>query len=655
MKTPSERHIIRVISRRSPLALLQVKELFALYPELDYEVEEVSSYGDRHKDISLMSGIAADFFTRELDEAIAEGRADVAVHSAKDLPYPLPAGQTVYCLTQAADKSDSLVSRGHLTLAQLPAGSRVGTSSAMRRQELLQLRQDIEVVSIRGTIEERIAQVDNGQIDALIVATCALQRLGLAHRSAERLPFATHPLQGNLAVTGRADRPELAALFAAHDVRRTYGRVTLVGFGPGDPGLLTLAGDEALRAADVIFHDDLLDIAFLNRYAAEKVYVGKRNGRHSHSQDEIQTLLYRAALAGKQVVRLKGGDPMVFAHGREEIDFLRSRMVEVSVIPGVSTGIAVAATTQIPLTHRGVASSVALVSGHGERVEAPDADTLVYYMGGTNLPGIARALLAKGRSPMTPVAIIYNVSLADEQRFFLTLGELRHAWLKGLSPVVVMVGDTVALGRAEQLQRVLATGTLRPAPQPGEEITHTPLIRLEGIPFEAPAGEEYDGVVFTSRYGVRFFLEALSAEGVNQVEVLREKYIASVGPVTTAALAEWGIHPDYESPTQSAEGLLHHFQSQPIGSLLLPRSDRKLTALSDGLRRQGHTVKDLTVYRNLTQADAPTVDLKKYQKVVLSSPSGVEAFLQKYHDFPDGLLYVAKGDTTFQFFKDLQA
>jgi uroporphyrinogen III methyltransferase/synthase len=655
MKTPSERHIIRVISRRSPLALLQVKELFALYPELDYEVEEVSSYGDRHKDISLMSGIAADFFTRELDEAIAEGRADVAVHSAKDLPYPLPAGQTVYCLTQAADKSDSLVSRGHLTLAQLPAGSRIGTSSAMRRQELLQLRQDIEVVSIRGTIEERIAQVDNGQIDALIVATCALQRLGLAHRSAERLPFATHPLQGNLAVTGRADRPELAALFAAHDVRRTYGHVTLVGFGPGDPGLLTLAGDEALRAADVIFHDDLLDISFLNRYAAEKVYVGKRNGRHSHSQDEIQTLLYRAALAGKQVVRLKGGDPMVFAHGREEIDFLRSRMVEVSVIPGVSTGIAVAATTQIPLTHRGVASSVALVSGHGERVEAPDADTLVYYMGGTNLPGIARALLDKGRSPMTPVAIIYNVSLADERRFFLTLGELRHAWLKGLSPVVVMVGDTVSLGRAEQLQRVLATGTLRPAPQPGEEITHTPLIRLEGIPFEAPAGEEYDGVMFTSRYGVRFFLEALSAEGVNQVEALREKYIASVGPVTTAALAEWGIHPDYESPTQSAEGLLHHFQSQPIGSLLLPRSDRKLTALSDGLRRQGHTVKDLTVYRNLTQADAPTVDLKKYQKVVLSSPSGVEAFLQKYHGFPDGLLYVAKGDTTFQFFKDLQA
>jgi uroporphyrinogen III methyltransferase/synthase len=256
---------------------------------------------------------------------------------------------------------------------------------------------------------------------------------------------------------------------------------------------------------------------------------------------------------------------------------------------------------------------------------------------------------------MTPVAIIYNVSLADERRFFLTLGELRHAWLKGLSPVVVMVGDTVALGRAEQLQRVLATGTLRPAPQPGEEITHTPLIRLEGIPFEAPAGEEYDGVVFTSRYGVRFFLEALSAEGVNQVEALREKYIASVGPVTTAALAEWGIHPDYESPTQSAEGLLHHFQSQPIGSLLLPRSDRKLTALSDGLRCQGHTVKDLTVYRNLTQADAPTVDLKKYQKVVLSSPSGVEAFLQKYHGFPDGLLYVAKGDTTFQFFKDLQA
>jgi uroporphyrinogen III methyltransferase/synthase len=654
MNTPTERHILRVISRRSPLALLQVKELFALFPDLHYEVQEVSSYGDRHKDVSLMSGIAGDFFTRELDEAIRLGTADVAVHSAKDLPYPLPAGQTVYCLTQAADKSDSLVSWNNLKLSELPAGSRIGTSSKMRRQALLQLRQDIEVVSVRGTIEERIAQVDDGRIDALIVATCALQRLGLAHRSAERLPFATHPLQGNLAVTGRADRSELAALFAAHDIRRQYGRVTLVGFGPGDSGLLTLAGDEALRQADVIFHDDLLDADFLTRYPGEKVYVGKRNGRHSHSQDDIQELLYQAAIAGRQVVRLKGGDPMVFAHGREEIDYLKSRMVDVKVIPGVSTGIALAATTQLPLTHRGLSSSVAFVSGHGEEVEAPDADTLVYYMGGTNLPAIAQALLAKGRDKQTPVALVYNVSRPDERCFFLTLGELRHALLKGLTPVAVMVGETVGLGRGEHLQRVLVTGTRPLPPAVGEEVTHTPLIRLEKVPCTLPSADAYDALVFTSRYGVRFFFEALAEAGLSPEEVLADKYIASVGPVTTEALSAYGIHPHFQSPTESAEGLIAHFRTSAPRTLLLPRSDHKLLALSEGLQAAGHTVIDLTVYRNCPNEEAPAVDLTQYQKVVFSSPSGVEAFRQKYHGLPSGLLYVAKGDTTSHYLNDLQ-
>ena len=156
----------------------------------------------------------------------------------------------------------------------------------------------------------------------------------------------------------------------------------MVGFGPGNPELLTLAGDKALKEADVIFHDDLVDKAYLNKYQAEKVYVGKRKGKHSHHQDEINELIYRAALSGRAVVRLKGGDPMVFAHGREEIDYMQSRFVRISVIPGISSGMALSAYTHIPLTHRGVASSFAFVTGHEKTVQTPSADTLVYYMGG---------------------------------------------------------------------------------------------------------------------------------------------------------------------------------------------------------------------------------------------------------------------------------
>jgi uroporphyrinogen III methyltransferase/synthase len=650
--TPSPTAPLRVISRNSPLALLQVEELFRLLPSLPYKVEAVSSYGDRHKDVSLMSGIAEDFFTRELDAAIADGRADIGVHSAKDLPYPLPAGQELYCLTAAADKSDALVSRHGLTLRELPAGSRIGTSSRLRREELLQLRSDIEVVSIRGTIEERLAQVDDGSIDALIVASCALQRLGLADRIAERLPFATHPLQGHLAVTGRCGRPEVKALFAAADIRRQWGRVTLVGFGPGDPSLLTLAGDTALREADIIFHDDLLDTTALCRYAAEKVYVGKRCGHHSHSQDAINERLYRAAWQGRRVVRLKGGDPMIFAHGREEIDFLKRRFVDVDVVPGVSTGIALAALTQIPLTHRGEASSVAFVSGHSTPVPTPSADTLVYYMGAGRLDSIAAALIAAGRPAATPAAIVYNVSRPDQQMILSTLDELRYSVLKGLTPAALVVGNVVRFALATHRQTVLATGTLPPADVlPCDVVTHTPLITLEAVTAPLPPLQPYDALVFTSRHGVHFFLQALAASGLTTA-ALAGKALLSVGSVTTAALTDAALPVTYESPTASAEGLLDYLAraERPL-RLLLPRSDKKLTALSDGLIAQGHHVDDLTVYRNTPRRDAVAVDPLAFAKIRFSSPSGVEAFIEKYAQLPAGRLYVAKGSTTLDMLK----
>ncbi|HRZ98899.1 MAG TPA: uroporphyrinogen-III C-methyltransferase, partial [Paludibacter sp.] len=376
---------LKVISRQSPLALLQVKEVFDFFSEINYDLIKLESYGDKNKQLSLLDNPPVDIFTRELDNAILSGEADMAIHSAKDLPYPLPIGLEVISLFDAFDQTDSLVSRQNLTLRKLPAGARIGTSSTTRKKELLALRPDVEVVSIRGTIEERIAQVDSGFIDALIVATCALKRLNFSQRIAEVLPFETHPLQGNLAIVARENRTDLKNIFAEKDIRCNYGKVTLVGFGPGNPDLLTIGGDKALAQADIILHDDLLEKDFLQKYKAEKVYVGKRKDRHSFEQGDINRLILDAARAGKQVVRLKGGDPMVFAHGGEEIEYLQSNFVEVAVIPGVSSGIAVSSLTKVPLTHRGVASSVAFVTGHLQNVELPNTDTVVIYMGGSNI------------------------------------------------------------------------------------------------------------------------------------------------------------------------------------------------------------------------------------------------------------------------------
>ena len=206
---------IRVVARGSRLSKLQVEEVMQRLPEVPYKLQVQASLGDKNQKISLLNGEAPDdIFTRELDLALLKGEADVAIHSAKDLPEQLNGGLEVIALYEAFDKTDALVSRDNLTLAAMPTGSRIGTSSPLRRRELMTLRPDLEIVGIRGCIEDRVRQVRSGQIDAAIVATCALKRLGMEGEIAEILPFATHPMQGRLAVTARKGRNDLKALFS---------------------------------------------------------------------------------------------------------------------------------------------------------------------------------------------------------------------------------------------------------------------------------------------------------------------------------------------------------------------------------------------------------------------------------------------------------
>src|SRR5574344_1437552 len=206
---------IKVIARGSKLSQLQVKEVFGHYPGIEYEVELLSSFGDKRQDISLLNGEApADIFTRELDESLLNGKADIAIHSAKDLPDPLQPEIELIALIPAFDITDSLVSRDHLRFNELPSGSTIGTSSPLRKAGLQSLRSDLTVVGIRGTIEERVKQVRDGKIDAAIVATCALKRLGMANEISEILPFATHPLQGSLAITAKRGNKRMQQLFS---------------------------------------------------------------------------------------------------------------------------------------------------------------------------------------------------------------------------------------------------------------------------------------------------------------------------------------------------------------------------------------------------------------------------------------------------------
>lgn len=233
------------------------------------------------------------------------------------------------------------------------------------------------------------------------------------------------------------------------------GEVVLVGAGTGDAGLLTLHALQALHEADVVFYDALVSDAVLKRVRkdAEKVCVGKRASCHFVSQDKTNRLLIEQAKRGRRVVRLKGGDPFVFGRGGEECEALREASVPYRVIPGISAGIAAGAYAGIPLTHRDYAQSVLFVAGHSCSEEnAPDwrtmalaQQTLVIYMGKMRASEIAQALLVHGRAPDTPVAVISNASLPQQEVRIGVLSELADLAEEAPMPALIVIGEVVAL------------------------------------------------------------------------------------------------------------------------------------------------------------------------------------------------------------------
>lgn len=246
--------------------------------------------------------------------------------------------------------------------------------------------------------------------------------------------------------------------------RDAAGVVYLVGTGPGDPDLLTFRALRLMQQADVVLHDELIGPDILDRVRrdAERIYVGKRKGRHSLSQDEINALMLREARAGRRVLRLKGGDPFVFGRGGEEMDYLRRHGIEVVAVPGITAALGALAAAGIPLTHRDHASAVTFVTGH-TRDGGPEVDwddlargdrTLVVYMGLSNAGAIAERLLRAGLDARTPVAIIQNGTRADQRVSTGALSGLgvladSHA---GQGPALLVIGSVAAFAAASETQ-----------------------------------------------------------------------------------------------------------------------------------------------------------------------------------------------------------
>ncbi len=619
---------LKIISRASKLALTQVRETMDYFPGLDYSVIPCQSYGDKHKKVSLMSSIPDDFFTRELDQMILSGRAHIAIHSAKDLPQTLPAGLEIIALTKAADQTDALVSANHILLRKLPSGARIGTCSLSRKEQLLQIRPDLAIISIRGTIEERLVLMDQGKIDALVVASCALRRLGLDSRIAEILPLVTHPLQGMLAITAKASRADLKVLFSRIDIRQKYGKVYLIGAGCGSREYLTRQADAALQQAEVVFYDDLIDQELLVEYSAEKHYVGKRKRKHHFSQQKINELLFQAAQCGSRVARLKGGDPFIFGRGGEELSYLQERYVDVEIIPGITSAQCAAAATGIPLTMRGLSSSASLLSGHpAESNKKSAGKTLVYYMGASQLEKISQELVKKGIGRNMPVALVHKAGFMDEKVKISTVGKMGTE--KQRSPLLVIIGKTAALYRKRA--HILFTG-LDPysCALPGK-IIHYPLIEIKPLPYTLKI-DLYDGLVFTSKQAVRAIC--------NKHRLLSKHKLISIGQGTTRELEKYGYQADLTAAVPDSDEVAVALKKIKLNKILYPCSN-----LCNNALQQLPRVEKKVVYQTLLKKQ-PRLDLRNYSGVVFTSPSTVNSFLNIYKKIPKYLVLYVYGKHT---------
>jgi len=659
---------IKIGSRPSRLAFAQVREVVGLLHKAGIDMTHTNvpyaTQGDKDKTTPLTRQPGDDFFTNTLDQALLKGGIDIAVHSAKDLPQHIPAGLEIFALTETLDDHDAWVSPR--AFADLPKGAKVATSSILRQKQIKQLRSDVHTVDIRGTIEERMELVKQGQVDGVVVAACALKRLGLEKEIKEIFPWEGMALQGQLAVVGRARDTALRGLFKAIDIRTRYGKVVLVGAGPGDPDLITVKAIKALKKADCVFYDYLADPRLLN-YApdAQHIYAGKRKGDHAIPQEQLSRMLKEKAMAGKNVVRLKGGDPLVFGRGMDEIMYLRSFHIPVSVVPGISSATGIPADLMVPLTARGLASSVAFISGHEEDenvtgakpIAIPKADTIVFLMGLTKLPQIVQALKKAGWPDTMPIMIISKGTRADERIVKGTLANIESAAQQsGLTPpALIIAGATVNFYQDVPAKNILYLGTNPSHYRKFGRLIHWPVIDIKPASFDEKQKNKLkrdlaraDLVVVTSRFAIECFMQTLKGE------TFAGKKFVTIGAHSADCLLEYGIVPFVVAQEETAQGLLKALldvMDIKGKHVLFPRSSLPNPFLKDALIQNGAIVMEWAIYENVKppKRDLPAIPV---DQVIFTSPSTVKNFLNDYDTIPAHWDILAKGPVTAQALKE---
>ncbi len=410
------------------------------------------------------------------------------------------------------------------------------------------------------------------------------------------------------------------------------GKVYLVGAGPGDPELITLKGLECIKNADVIIYDYLASPSLLKhaREHAEIIYVGKKGGDHTLSQDRINALIAEKAQKGFTVTRLKGGDPFIFGRGGEEAEVLIDARIPFEIIPGVTSAIAAPAYAGIPLTHRKFTSTIAFVTGHEDPAKAESnidwaalakgIGTLVFLMGVKNLPHITDRLMHHGMSPDTPVALVRWGTTPKQTTVSGTLDTIvertKAAGLK--PPAIIVVGHVVKLrekmrwfetrplmGRCVVVTRAReqASDLVKRLSDLGAECLECPTIKVSPPQDVKPLDRamenlsSYDWLIFTSVNGVNFFFERLFQKN-KDVRALKDIHTAVIGPATEKRLFDFGLKSDIVPESYRAESVVKAFAGKDVTGrkILLPRAKEARPVLPLELKKMGAVVDEVTAY-----------------------------------------------------------
>ena len=462
--------------------------------------------------------------------------------------------------------------------------------------------------------------------------------------------------------------------------------IYLVGSGPGDPGLFTVKGAECLGKADAVVYDRLAPEALLAhaRPGAELIYVGKKPGEPTMPQEEINALLVELGRAGKTVVRLKGGDPYVFGRGGEEALELERAGLPFEVVPGVTSGIAAPAYAGIPVTQRGVSTSVAFVTGHEDPAKGePDVDwkrlangaeTLVLYMGVGRLEEITDELIAGGRDPDTPVACVRWGTLPEQRTVTGTLENIaqraEEANLK--PPAVTVVGDVVALredglawfekkplfGRRVVVTRARAqAGELsRELETLGAAVFEFPTIEIKPPENFGPLDkairdlDSFDWIVFTSVNGVQAFVERLEHHGLDLRAVPRWAKLAAIGPATAQRVEGAGLRVDVTPDEYRAEALIGALTEDSLRGkrILIPRAKVAREILPQELREAGAEVVVPPSYESVPSGEGRErlkglLENGEIDCVTFTASSTVENFVRSFGEKEAGRLLSKTG------------